>query len=78
VNILNRLKKIESRIERDSAFCECPGIQKHEIIFRRDGINTIENPVAEFCDNCGKPIVKQIIIVNFVEAKNEKETAKEL
>jgi hypothetical protein len=68
MNILNRIKKIE--VEKTAqSFCACQNTQTHEIIHRRDGIDTLENPVSETCDDCGKPIEKTTFIINFVKAK---------
>ncbi len=68
MNILNRIKKIE--VEKTAqSFCACQNTQKHEVIYRRDGIDTLTTSVAESCDDCGKPVEKTTIIVNFVKAK---------
>jgi hypothetical protein len=44
-----------------------------EIVFERNGVQTIENPVADFCERCGKPIEKKQIILCFVESREQLE-----
>ena len=70
MQIKNRLKKMEKQIiGSGSEFCACRETPKHEFIRYEDGIETITNPVAESCDNCGKPIEKLTIVFGFSESK---------
>ncbi len=72
MNIKSRLKTIESRVKiNHSPFCACEnyaGISAPltEIVFEKEGVQTIENPIADFCERCGKPIEKRQIIICFV------------
>jgi hypothetical protein len=67
-----RIKRIEAKIKiNDSPFCACESFNgmikpRVEVIFERKGVQTIENPIADYCERCRKPIEKQQIIVCFV------------
>ncbi len=69
MHLKNRLKKMEKQLNIGFQFCECRETSKYEIIHRQNGIDTIQNAVSEFCEQCCKPIEKQIIIVDFVRPK---------
>ncbi len=68
-----RIKRIESRIKiNHSPFCACKnyaGISAPltEIGFERDGVRTVDKPVADYCEKCRKPIEKKQIIICFVK-----------
>ncbi len=72
-----RIKRIESRIKiNHSPFCACKnyaGISAPltEIVFERNGVQTVDNPVANYCEKCGKPIEKQQIIICFVKSREQ-------
>ncbi len=62
MNILNRLKKMESQIiEEDSEFCAC---YKQRNV-REPG----EPPFPETCELCGKPLL--IVVVTSREMRGE-------
>jgi hypothetical protein len=69
-----RIKRIERRVKiNHSPFCACEDFAgmikpRVEVIYESDGIQTIENPIADFCERCRKPIDKQQIIIRFVES----------
>lgn len=44
-----------------------------EIVLEDKGVQTIKNPIADFCERCQKPIEKQQIIICFVESREEVE-----
>ena len=67
MNIKNRLKKIESELVLDSAFCCC----EREVVFRilpnRETAAALEN-----CETCGKEISQRLCTFNFGgNVKNE-------
>jgi hypothetical protein len=72
-----RIKRIESRVKiNDSPFCACESYKGKvypacEIVLETNGVQTIENPVADFCERCRKPIEKQQIIVCFVKSREQ-------
>lgn len=72
MQIKARIKRIESRVRQNySPFCACDAYKGKvypscEIVYETNGIQTIENPVADFCEQCGKPKEKQQIIICFV------------
>ncbi len=72
MNIKSRLKTIESKVKiNHSPFCACEDFAgmikpRVEVAYEKDGIQTIKNPIAEFCELCGKPIEKRQIIICFV------------
>jgi hypothetical protein len=72
-----RIQRIESRIKiNHSPFCACKnyaGISAPltEIVFERNGVRTIDNPVADYCEKCRKPIEKKQIVICFVKVKTE-------
>lgn len=67
-----RIKRIESKVKLNySPFCACESYggktyPRVEVVYEKDGIQTNDNPIADFCDQCQKPIEKQVIIVRFV------------
>lgn len=67
-----RIKRIESKVKiNHSPFCACQSYKGEayshcKIVFEKDGVQKIENPVADFCEVCGKPVEKERIIVRFV------------
>ncbi len=67
-----RIKRIESKVKiNHSPFCECKNYAgminpRVEVAYEKDGVQTIENPIADFCERCRKPIEKKRIIVRFV------------
>jgi len=77
MNIKSRLKTIESRVKiNHSPFCACEnyaGISapQTEIVFEKNGVQTIQNPIADFCERCRKPLEKQRIIVCFVGSREQ-------
>ena len=79
MQLKQRIKRIESKVKiNHSPFCACKnyaGISAPltEIVFEKNGVQTIENPVADFCEQCRKPIEKQQIIVCFVESREQLE-----
>ncbi len=53
-----------------SVFCACPDTPKFEFIERRDGeTDTVTTSIADSCEQCGKPIGKQTIIINYVKSQ---------
>jgi len=60
-----RIKRIERKINH-SPFCACESSPRVEFALERNGVQTIENPIANFCEKCRKPIEKQQIIFCFV------------
>ncbi len=74
-----RIKRIESRIKiNDSPFCACKnyaGISAPltEIVFERHGVRTVDNPVADYCEKCRKPIEKKQIVIQFVKSREQLE-----
>jgi hypothetical protein len=77
MNIKNRLKTIESRVKiNHSPFCACEnyaGISapQTEIVFEKNGVQTIQKPIADFCERCEKRIEKRQIIIQFISLKSE-------
>lgn len=71
MNLKKRLRKLEAEIINDSEFCQCLNTLKHEIIFQKDDVQTVQKAIPSGCDKCGKPIEKQIIVVNFVKPRNQ-------
>ncbi len=65
----NRLKKMEKELNV-SEFCGCVDTPKFEFIERHDGEpDTVSSAVADVCEQCLKPIEKQIIIINYIKSK---------
>ncbi len=73
MNLRNRLTKMENQIiGNDSELCVCPDILEWKFIDHHSDEgegNSIEIPVAHICNKCGKPVDKQIIIIQGVKAK---------
>ncbi len=74
MNIINRLKKLESKAFDDSSFCACyPAF--HSEIYLQDLGEDSENteptlsgePVPDVCSRCQKLIEKRQIIIQFVD-----------
>jgi hypothetical protein len=60
MQLKQRIKRIESKVKiNHSPFCAC------EDAYEKDGVQTIQNSIPEFCKRCRKPIEKQRIIVCF-------------
>ncbi len=72
-----RIKRIESKVKiNHSPFCACEDFAgmikpRVEVIFERKGVQTINNPIPDFCELCRKPIEKQQIIVRFVGSREQ-------
>jgi len=72
MQLKERIKRIESKVKiNHSPFCACEDFAgmikpRVEVVYESDGVQTIENPIADFCEYCRKPIEKQRIIVRFV------------
>jgi len=73
----SRIKKIESRVKiNHSPFCACErrdgkAYPRVETILEDNGVQTIENPVPDFCERCGKPIEKRQIIISLIERREQ-------
>jgi len=71
MQLKQRIKRIESKVKiNHSPFCACEdfaGMIKPcvEVAYEKDGVQTIQNSIPEFCKRCRKPIEKQRIIVCF-------------
>ena len=67
-----RIKRIESRVKiNNSPFCACESYKgkvhpRCEVILEDNGVQTITNPVADFCEQCRKPIEKKQIFIHLV------------
>jgi RNA polymerase-binding transcription factor DksA len=76
-----RIKRIESKVKINHApFCACESFDgkiysRVEVVFEKDGVQTIENPIADFCEKCRKPIEKDRIIIQFVERRKQLEVS---
>jgi ssDNA-binding Zn-finger/Zn-ribbon topoisomerase 1 len=70
MQLKNRLKKMEKQLNV-SEFCGCPDTPKLEFIERRGGETdtVITSSVADSCEQCRKPIEKQIIVINYVKSQ---------
>jgi len=72
MQLKQRIKRIESKVKiNPSPFCACEDLAGRikplvEIVYEKNGVQTIKNPIADFCQRCRKPIEKQQIIVCFV------------
>jgi hypothetical protein len=67
MQLKQRIKRIESKVKLNySPFCACANSPRVEIGYERNGVQTVENPIPDFCDECQKPIEKQRIAVCFV------------
>ncbi len=72
MQLKQRIKRIESKVKiNHSPFCACEDFAgmikpRVEVAYEKDGVQTIQNPIPEFCERCRKPIEKQRIIVCFV------------
>jgi len=72
-----RIKRIESKVKiNHSPFCACEdfaGMIKPivEVVYENDCVQTIKNPVPDFCEKCRKPIEKQRIIVCLVKSPEQ-------
>lgn len=72
MNIKNRLAKIESKVKINySPFCACQiykgKVYPHcEIALEINGVQTVKNPISEFCEKCGKPVEIERIVICFV------------
>jgi len=75
MNLKHRIKRIESQVKINySSFCACddfPGMIKPrvEIVYEKNGVQTIKKPIADFCERCRKQIEKQQIIIQFVGSR---------
>jgi hypothetical protein len=75
-----RIKRIENRVKINlSSFCACESYKgkvypRCEIVYESDGVQRIENPIADFCERCGKPIEKQKIILCFIGCREPLES----
>ena len=69
MNIKSRLQKIEQAAGIYEKFCVCLHTAKTEIVLRSDGVDTVENPISDYCARCKKPIDKQIIIFQGVAGR---------
>lgn len=79
MNILNRLKQLESRIiKEDSEFCQCCGIApKREVQTitidewkrRIDAGEETLTKLPDVCDQCGKTVDKRFIETTFEQAR---------
>jgi len=69
-----RIKRIESRIKiNHSPFCACANSPRVEVVFERNGVQTIDKPIADFCEKCRKPVEKKQIIICFVKSREQLE-----
>ncbi len=81
MNLKHRIKRIESKVKiNHSPFCACEDFAgmikpRVEIVLEDKGVQTIKNPIADFCERCQKPIEKQQIIICFVESREHLENA---
>ncbi len=77
MQLKQRIKRIESKVNiNHSPFCACEDFAGRikplvEIVYERNGVQTIKNPIADFCERCRKPIEKQQIIVCFVGSREQ-------
>ncbi len=72
MNIKSRLKTLEKKVIKPfSPFCACESYNgkvypRYEISYEKNGKQTVEKPIPDFCERCGKPIEKQQLIIQFV------------
>ncbi len=67
-----RIKRIESRVKLNhSPFCACENSPRVEIGYEDEGVQTIENPIPDFCERCRKPIEKRRIIIELIEKREQ-------
>jgi RNA polymerase-binding transcription factor DksA len=77
MQLKQRIKRIESKVKiNHSPFCACEDFAgmikpRVEVVYESDGVQTIENPITDFCERCRKPIEKQRIIVRFVGSREQ-------
>ena len=72
MNIKGRLKTIEGKIKiNHSQFCACEDSPRVEIAIKEDDVKTIQNPIADFCERCRKPIEKRRIIIELIERRDQ-------
>jgi hypothetical protein len=77
MNLKHRIKRIESKVKiNHSPFCACEDFAgmikpRVEVVYESNGVQTINNPIADFCERCQKPIEKQQIIVCFVKRREK-------
>ena len=78
-----RIKRIESKIKiNHSPFCACEDfagmIKRVEMVIEDRGIQTIKNPIPDFCEKCRKPIEKRRIILRLIESREQLEEIRKL
>jgi len=67
-----RIRRIESKIKINSSdFCACENSPRVEVGYENKGVQTIQNPIPDFCERCRKPIEKRQIIIRFVESSEQ-------
>jgi hypothetical protein len=72
MNLKHRIKRIESKVKiNHSPFCACEDFAgmikpRVEIVLEDKGVQTIKNPIPDFCERCRKPIEKRQIIICLV------------
>ncbi len=72
MNLKHRIKRIESKVKFNSSeFCACENSPRVEVGYENKGVQTIQNPIPDFCDRCRKAIEKRQIIIRFVESRKE-------
>jgi hypothetical protein len=72
MQLKQRIKRIESKVKINySAFCACENSPRVEIGYEDEGIQTIKNPIPDFCERCKKPIEKRQIIIRLVESREQ-------
>lgn len=72
MQIKARIRRIESRVKQNySPFCACQKSPRFEIVLEDKDIQTVKNPIADFCERCGKAIEKRRIILELIESREQ-------
>jgi hypothetical protein len=85
MRILNRLQRLEEQTGAKSSVCECYPQRNTESYVQNLGADApldskpvlIGSLVPDICDRCGKPIEKQIIIIQCVDKTTKERFADE-
>ena len=79
MQLKQRIKRIESKVKiNHSPFCACEDFAgmikpRVEVAYEKDGVQTIQNPIPEFCERCRKPIEKRRITICLIESREQLE-----